>query len=135
MGGFHPAIWPGWPVACHAQLSIMAAAETMEWDGLDPYSRAVSSAFERTGPAVANVGAGAGRRSARGSGVLFTPDGYLLTNSHVIKGAAGLAASLHNGREYAAMLVGDDPDTDLAVLRLVGDKFEHAVLGSSDRKS
>ena len=109
----------------------MAVAESMEWDVLDPYSRAVSSAFERTGPAVANVSAGAGRRSARGSGVLFTPDGYLLTNSHVIKGAEGLAASLPNGREYAATLVGDDPESDLAVLRLAGDKFEHAILGNS----
>ena len=110
----------------------MATAQTEERDGLDPYSTAISGAFERAGPAVVNVSAAnSGRRSARGSGVLFTPDGYLLTNSHVIRGAASLAASLPNGREYDATLVGDDPETDLAVLRLAGDKLEHAVLGTS----
>jgi S1-C subfamily serine protease len=109
----------------------MAAAETIDSDQLDPYSRAISEAFERAGLAVANVSAGNGRRMARGSGVLFTPDGYMLTNSHVVAGAKGLAASLPSGREYAATLVGDDPQTDLAVLRLSGDGLDHAALGNS----
>jgi len=100
---------------------------------LDPYSQLVSHAFERVGPAVASIGSqrANGRRMGRGSGVIYTPDGYLLTNSHVIKGAAKLFASLPNGREYEAALVGDDPETDLAVLRLSGSDFEHAEFGNS----
>jgi S1-C subfamily serine protease len=102
-------------------------------DSLDPYSRLVSGAFDRVGPAVANIHArpGDGRRGGQGSGVVFTPDGYLLTNSHVVSGAAKLSASLPNGRAYDAALVGDDPETDLAVLRLSGNDFEHAEFGAS----
>lgn len=100
-------------------------------DALDPYSRLVAGAFERVGPATASINARTRRGPGQGSGVLFTPDGYLLTNSHVVKGAAKLTASLPNGREYDAALVGDDPETDLAVLRLSGNDFEHAVFGSS----
>ena len=100
---------------------------------LDPYSQLVSDAFERVGPAVASIGSqrANGRRMGQGSGVIYTPDGYLLTNSHVIKGAAKLFASLPNGREYEAALVGDDPETDLAILRLSGSNFEHAEFGNS----
>jgi S1-C subfamily serine protease len=100
---------------------------------LDPYSHLVVTAFERVGPAVANVVAHnpQGRQRGHGSGVVYTPDGYLLTNSHVIAGAARLTASLPNGREYEARPVGDDPETDLAVLRLNGNDFEHAEFGRS----
>jgi S1-C subfamily serine protease len=100
---------------------------------LDPYSQLVSDAFERVGPAVASIGSqhANGRRMGQGSGVIYTPDGYLLTNSHVIKDAAKLFASLPNGREYEAALVGDDPETDLAVLRLSGSDFEQAEFGNS----
>jgi len=111
----------------------MGFANTAESETLDPYSRLVSAAFEQVGPAVACIGAtrGNGRRLGQGSGLTYTPDGYLLTNSHVIKGAARLFAALPNGREYEAELVGDDPETDLAVLRLSGSDFEHAEFGRS----
>jgi S1-C subfamily serine protease len=100
---------------------------------LDPYSRLVSEAFECVGPAVASIGTqhANGRRLGQGSGVIYTPDGYLLTNSHVVKGAAKLFASLPDGREHEATLIGDDPETDLAVLRLAGSGFEHAIFGRS----
>jgi len=111
-------------------MGLENAAET---GTLDPYSQLVARAFERVGPAVASIGAtrANGRRLGQGSGLTYTPDGYLLTNSHVIKGAAKLFAALPNGREYEAELVGDDPETDLAVLRLSGSDFEHAEFGRS----
>lgn len=100
---------------------------------LDPYSEAVSRAFDRTGPAVAKVTAldAAGRPKGHGSAVLFTPDGYLMTNSHVIAGAKTLSVSLTDGRDLEASKVGDDPETDLAVLRVSADHLTHAELGRS----
>jgi S1-C subfamily serine protease len=65
--------------------------------------------------------------------VLFAPDGYVLTNSHVVSGAAKVSASLTDGRQFAAELMGDDPATDLAVLRLAATGLPHAGFGSSGR--
>ena len=105
------------------------AAET-----LDPYSERVAHAFETVGPAVVHIQArGKGGRGGTGSGVLFAPDGYLLTNSHVIAGAAEVSASLGDGRRFEAQVIGDDPATDLAVVRLAGTGLPHAAFGSSGR--
>lgn len=101
-------------------------------DTLDPYSARVAHAFETVGPAVANILA-EGPRQGTGSGVLYAPDGYLLTNSHVVSGAARLSAKLADGRQFAATLIGDDPATDLAVLRLEGNDFPYAQLGTSSQ--
>jgi S1-C subfamily serine protease len=100
---------------------------------LDPYSSQVVYAFDRVGPAVVHVVAfGKGDRPAgQGSGVIFTPDGYLLTNSHVVANATRLRASLTDGQSLEAALVGDDPATDTAVLRLSGNGLPHAELGAS----
>ena len=99
---------------------------------LDPYSELVAQAFDFVSPAVVSISV----RSRRGpggvgSGVLYTPDGYLLTNSHVASGATELRAALTDGREVPATLVGDDPETDIAVLRLAGSGFPYATFGSS----
>jgi S1-C subfamily serine protease len=99
---------------------------------LDPYSERVAYAFETVGPSAVHIMAqGARGRGGTGSGVLFTPDGYVLTNSHVVHGAAHLSASLTDGLKLAAELIGDDPATDLAVLRLAGAGLPHADFGSS----
>jgi S1-C subfamily serine protease len=101
-------------------------------DELDPYSARVAHAFETVGPAVVHIHA-EGRQVGSGSGVLFAPDGYLLTNSHVVSGATRLYGSLTDGRQFDARLVGDDPATDLAVLQLQGAGLPHASFGSSAR--
>jgi len=100
---------------------------------LDPYSAQIVNAVERVGPAVVHViafGPG-GRPKGHGSGVIFTPDGYVLTNAHVVAGAAKLRASFTDGQVRDAALVGEDADTDTAVLRLSGNSLSHAELGRS----
>ncbi len=111
------------------QTSLPPEAE----EALDPYSDRVIHAYERVAPAVLHVMAlrPDGRLRGQGSGVVFTPDGYALSNSHVVSGAARLRASLIDGRELEATLVGDDPETDIAVLRLSGAGLPHAGLGRS----
>jgi S1-C subfamily serine protease len=100
-------------------------------DALDPYSARVSHAYETTGPAVVHISAAGERGRGAGSGVIFAPDGYVLTNSHVVSGAKHLSASLTDGRAFDAQLIGDDPATDLAVLRLNATGLPHAAFGSS----
>jgi S1-C subfamily serine protease len=102
---------------------------------LDAYSRAVIGAVDRVGPAVLHLqisGAKDGSGGA-GSGVVFTPDAYVLTNSHVVNGARKIQAIFPDGRSLPANLIGDDPDTDLAVLRLDGETQSFAQLGDSRR--
>jgi S1-C subfamily serine protease len=100
---------------------------------LDPYSRLLSQSAERVAPAVAGieVRSADGRARGTGSGVIYTPDGFLLTNSHVAQRADTTLVSLSDGRVCNAVRVGDDPATDLAVLRLSGNGFPHATFGSS----
>ena len=104
-------------------------------DVLDPYSARVAHAFERVGPAVAHIAAIDVENRSRGigSGVVFTPDGYVLTNNHVVAGAPRLVASMPDGRRIEAVPVGYDPATDLAVLRLAAGGLRFAEFGSSAR--
>lgn len=121
---------------------VETAAEESSDDSslLDAYSGAVIGALERVAPAVAFIevehGAAQGRRAARGSGsgFLFTPDGYLLTNSHVVHGAASISVRLNDDTRSSADLVGDDPDSDLAVLRIGSPvALPYAEFGDSTR--
>src|SRR5712692_5066465 len=104
---------------------------------LDAYSRAVVAAAERVGPAVAHleVELGANQRRGAGSGFAFTPDGLLLTNSHVVHRARRIRATFADGFSRDADLLGEDPDTDIAVVRIGTNAGAHAlpsvVLGSS----
>jgi S1-C subfamily serine protease len=110
---------------------------------LDAYSRTVIGALERVQQAVVfisvdrSVPGETGRRGARGgsgSGFLFTPDGYLLTNSHVVHGATSVRVTLAEGSTHEASIVGDDPSTDLAVLRIgSAEPLPHAELGESSK--
>src|SRR5919197_6157663 len=87
-------------------------------DLLDAYSRTVIHPVETTGPAVVKIELDRG--GAVGSGVLFTPDGFILTNSHVVSRARRAEVTLPDGRSGRADVVGEDPHTDLAVVRIDG---------------
>ncbi len=84
---------------------------------LDAYSRAITAAVARVGPAVVHVAARRGGGAGAGSGVVIAPDGLVLTNAHVVAGAEALEATAPDGRRFAARLLGQDRATDIAVLR------------------
>jgi len=94
---------------------------------LDAYSAAVIQAVETVGPAVVKIDAAKGG----GSGVLFTPDGLILTNSHVVDKSGPLTVVMTDGRSAQADLIGQDADTDLAVIRIDGSALPWATLGDS----
>jgi S1-C subfamily serine protease len=100
---------------------------------LDAYSQAVVRVVESLGPAVIGVSnAAADGRGGSGSGFLLTPDGYALTNSHVAGGRRRLSATTHDGDRLDAELIGDDPATDLALIRVSARDLPYAALGDSD---
>lgn len=101
-------------------------------DLLDAYSQAVIGVVRRVGPAVIAVSGRDRRDAGIGSGFLITPDGYALTNSHVAAGRSRLRATTEDGDTLDATLVGDDPATDLALIRLAARDLPYTELGDSD---
>jgi S1-C subfamily serine protease len=120
-------------------LKLVAGQSTGNVGGgesaLDAYSRAVIEVVEKVGPAVVAVTGGRGRsdeepRGGSGSGVLVSPDGYVITNSHVVGGRKRLIGITAEGDRIDADVVGDDPATDLALIKLAAGELPHAALGT-----
>jgi serine protease Do len=117
----------------------LVSAESVEEEALDAYSRVVTEVADRLSPSVANLRVmrrvrGGRRASGGGSGVVVTPDGFMLTSAHVVTGAeADVVASFVDGREIKATVVGSDPLSDLAVLRSQSADLRAAELGDADR--
>ncbi len=141
---YHPEAWLQFvdsePGVLDDQRENLFLADEREQEALDAYSRLVVAAVETAGPAVVQVEV---KRSVRlrgrqreevqggGSGVIFTPDGFLVTNSHVAHGADRILVTLSDGRSFSGQLVGDDPHTDVAVVRIQGSSLPMAQFGDS----
>lgn len=127
----------------HGEPVEQASLGSDETEALDAYSRIVTKVVSKVGPAVAHIRVRKNVDSRRrkyayegegsGSGVVIAPDGYTVTNSHVVEGANTLKVSLADGTSYDAELVGKDSASDIALLRVQGSGLPIANLGDSDR--
>jgi S1-C subfamily serine protease len=117
------------------EASPSMAARPVERDDallLDSYSKTIAAVVNRVSPSVVNIRVLGGERGqGGGSGFLIARDGFILTNSHVVFGANEIDVALHDGRTVRADLIGTDPDTDLAVIRIDAPDLEHARMADS----
>jgi S1-C subfamily serine protease len=118
-----------------SSLPERTEAQVNDREALDAYSQVIVRVAETLGPAVVNLRAFAGDGDRRpvgsGSGFLFTPDGFLLTNHHVVRGSSRMRVRLNDGREVPGHVVGADPWTDVAVVQAEASGLPHAQLGES----
>src|SRR5881394_764140 len=99
---------------------------------LDSYSRTIAAVVNRVAPTVVNIRVISGERGqGGGSGFIIARDGFILTNCHVLQGARELEVTLHDSRVFPARLIGTDPETDLAVIRIDAPDLEHVRLADS----
>lgn len=118
--------------------SVSNISDVSDSELLDAYSRAVMKVVETVGPAVVSIALGwrvrenGMEKGGAGSGVIITPDGYILTNSHVVHNATRIDVSLNDGRNIEAVLIGEDPATDLALIRVNAINLPYAQIGDSD---
>jgi S1-C subfamily serine protease len=119
----------------HSAPTVPARDEGRDEEVLDAYSRAVIAVVDKVGPAVVSIarGRGDGVQGGEGSGVVLAPDGYVLTNSHVVHGAKDLEVRFTDGRSLPARLVGEDPATDLAVVRVGASDLPHIAPGGEKK--
>lgn len=122
--------------ALSSQVPDAALSQTADSEPLDAYSQAVVGAVEHVGPAVVSIYVGGNGEAARarggaGSGVVVTPDGYVLTNEHVVQNTQEARVAFVDGRSVPAVVVGRDPSTDLAVLRAQAGALPYASLSTT----
>lgn len=136
--------WPGFPTgqagyrlireeggAEEASLPESGASRPDDGELLDGYSRTVAAVVNRLAPSVVNIRVKGERGEGGGSGFIIARDGFILTNSHVVQGAKELAVTLHDASTHEARLVGADPETDLAVIRIDAAGLQHVRLADS----
>jgi S1-C subfamily serine protease len=124
-----------------SDIEPAAPEPTPDAELLDAYSRTVTAVARKVSDAVVHIKVvkpGRRNRAAQngggaGSGFIISTDGFIVTNSHVVKGALEIEADLQDGRSFPARLVGDDPATDIAVLQINADRLSTVSFGNSDR--